>query len=85
MTWIVRMIALWQHALKPSQSCLQLTDKLCTTMREEIERARRHEESGLAGDHVNAMCNDMCRGNLDRAPSEPAAPQNRFKDKRSGG
>ena len=79
------MIALWQHGLKPSVRCLQLIDKQCTTMKEAIERARRHEASGLAGGHVNALFKHVPYSALDHTPARPAPVQNRTNDKRSRG
>ena len=82
-TWSAMMVALWQHGLKASVCCLQLTDKPCTTMKEAIVRARRHEASGLAGGHVSALFNRVPHSALDRTPARPAPVQNRTNDKRS--
>ena len=54
-TWNTLTVALWQRGLKPNVRCLQVTDKPVTSLKEAIDRARRHEATGLDGGHVSAL------------------------------
>lgn len=77
-------VARWQHGLKSSVRCLQLTHKSCTTTKLAVERARRHA-SDLAGGHVSALFNQVQHNGLDCTPLKPAAARNCSNDKRGKG
>ena len=42
-------VILWQNGLAPAIQCLQLADKPVTSLREAVDRARRHEAASLVG------------------------------------
>ena len=80
-------VALWQQRLKPSVRCLQLTDKPAISLKEAIDRARRHEATGLAGGHVSALYHQVPHRALDRlVPNAPAQVRTSgARRKRDGG
>ena len=82
--WNAMTVALWQQGLAPNIRCLQLTDKPATSLKEAIDRARRHEASGLAGGHVSALYHQVPHRALDRLASKPTA-QNRTSGNRGKG
>ena len=53
--WAAFSVTLFQHGLIPSIQCLQLSDKPVTSLREAVDRARRHEAASLAGGTVSAL------------------------------
>lgn len=66
--------ALWQQGLKPNAHCLQMTNKTgCLSLKEAIDRARRHEAAGLAGAHVCAFYHPVPHRALNRLASNPFA------------
>ena len=67
-----------------AQSPLQWTDTPATSLKEAIERARRHEASGLAGGHVSALYHQMPHRVLDHLAAKPSA-QNRSSGARGKG
>ena len=82
--WNAMTVTLWQQGLKPNIRCLQLSDKPATSLKEAIDRARRHEATGLAGGHISALYHQVPHRALDRLASQPSA-QNRSSSRGRGG
>ena len=67
---------LWQQGLKPNVRCLMLNDKPVTSLKDAIDSARRHEDTGLAGGHISTLYQQVPHRALGRFASHPS-PQSR--------
>ena len=75
-TWSAMTVALWQQGLKPNVRCLMLNDKPVTSLKDAIDSARRHEDTGLAGGHISTLYQQVPHRALGRFASHPS-PQSR--------
>ena len=75
--WAAFSVNLFQHGLIPSIQCLQLSDKPVASLREAVDRARRHEAASLVGGTVSAVSfthvsNRAATTQFRQAASQPA-------------
>ena len=71
-TWSAMTVALWQQGLKPNVRCLMLNDKPVTSLKDAIDSARRHEDTGLAGGHISTLYQQVPHRALGRFASHPS-------------
>ena len=84
-TWNAMTVALWQQGLKPNVRCLQMTDKPATSLKEAVDRARRHEATSPAGGHISALYHQVPHSALDRLATRPSAQNRTSRDRGKGG